>query len=89
MVHWLLGVSRSVVGKSLQHKGHCEKGSGGLLMSSHHPGCILCKEGGKALISGFILYLQQLKLEFKVENSDVNWGGRAEEKCVGTWDYSV
>lgn len=89
VVRCLLGFSHSVVDKCLQHQGHCEKGSGGLLVSSHHLGCILCKEGRKALISGFDLYLQQLKPEFKVENSDVHWWGCAEEKCVGTWVYSA
>lgn len=58
VVHWLLGGSHSAVGKCLQREGPCEKGDGGPLVSSRHLGCILCKEGGEALISGFKLCLQ-------------------------------
>lgn len=61
-----------------------EREVGELSSSRLHP----LQKGGKALISGSELYLQQAKLELKVENSDVHWGGCAEEERVGVLDFS-
>lgn len=56
----------------------------GRLSVLSYPGGVLCKENGKALISGFLLHLKSAKWKTAMCTEE-----GAVKKNVGTWGYNI